>query len=136
LANAALDHNPAPAAIRDLLPPDLLLRALTKQKWLEDLHEAFLLRSDETGLSVCFDCSPEECIAVLNRNGLHGVASLTVDGVTGLQLTVTPDEPHHAIIEGMPHKEDDAATAERLASQLAAIATIVDRTRRKRLGDL
>jgi hypothetical protein len=132
LASGALDHSPAPAAIRELLPPDLLLRALTKKAWLEDLHDAFLLRADETGLSVCFDCTAEECIAILDLNRLHGVASLTVAGVTALQLTVTADEPHHATIEGIPHKEHDAATAERLASQLAAIATIIDRTRRER----
>jgi len=132
LANGALDHNPAPAAIRELLPHDFLLRALTKKKWLEDLHEAFLLRTDEDELSVCFDCSPEECLAILDLNRLHGVASLTVGGVIGLYLTVTPDDPHHAVIQGIPHKEDDAATVERLASQLAAIATIVDRIRRER----
>jgi hypothetical protein len=132
LADGALGHNPDPAAIRELLPDDYLLRALTKKAWLEDLHEAFLLRADETGLSVCFDCAPEECIAVLDLRRLHGVASLTVGGVTGLRLTVTADEPHHALIEGIPHKEEDAATAERLASQLAEIATIVDRARRER----
>jgi hypothetical protein len=130
LANGALDQNSAPAVIRELLPHDFLLRALTKKAWLDDLHDAFLLRADETGLSVCFDCSPEECVAILSLS--HGVASLTVGGVTALHLTVTPDEPHHATIEGMPHKEDDAATAERLASHLAGIATIIDRTRRKR----
>lgn len=130
MASGAIGDNPAP--IRELLPHDNLLRALTRPAWLNDLHDAFLLRADETGLSVCFDCHPSECIAILNLNRVHGVASLAVAGVTALHLTVTPDEPHHAVIEGIPHKEDDPATAEHLASQLAAIATIVDRIRRER----
>lgn len=132
MADGALNQNPSPAAVRELLPLDLLYRALTKKAWLDDLHDAFLLRADETGLSVCFDCSPDECIAILNLNRLHGVASLTVGEVIALKLTVTPDEPHHAVIEGIPHKETDAVMAERVASQLARIATIVDRTRRER----
>ena len=90
-----------------------------------------MLRSDETGLSVCFDCIPADCITVLGLNRMYGVASLSVNGVTALELTVTPDETHHALIEGIPHKEEDADRAEWVASQLAAIAAIIDRTRRE-----
>ena len=60
----------------------------------------------------------------------YGVASLTVGGVTALELTVTPDDLHHALIEGIPHKDEDPLRAEQMASRLAAIAIIVDRTRR------
>ena len=91
-----------------------------------------MLRADEDGLSVCFDCAPEECMAILGLNRLHGVASLVVSGATDLGLTVTPDEPHHAVIGGIPHKDQDPDRAEWLAGQLAARATIVDRTRRER----
>lgn len=91
MANGALSDNPLPAPIRELQPTDLLLRALTKKVWLESLHEAFMLRSDETGLSVCFDCIPADCIAVLGLNRIFGVASLSVNGVTALELTVTPE---------------------------------------------
>jgi hypothetical protein len=63
---------------------------------------------------------------------MYGAASLTVQGINSLDLTVTPDEPNHAIIEGMPHKEEDRVKAEWFASQLAAIATVVDRERRER----
>ena len=131
MADGALDYNPA-VEIRQLLPVDVLLRALTKKKWLKDLHDAFLLRTGETGLSVCFDCLPEECITIIPFKCLHGVASLNVGGVSALHLTVTPDTPHHAVIEGIPNKEVEPVRAELLASQLAAIATIVDRTRRER----
>jgi hypothetical protein len=132
LVNGALGENPEPVPIRELQPHDLLLRALTKKVWLEGLHEAFMLRPDETGLSVCFDCLPAECITILDLNCLSGVANLSVNGVTALDLTVTPDEPHHALIEGIPHKEENADRAEWLASQLAAITAVIDRTRRKR----
>jgi hypothetical protein len=131
LANGTLSDSPEPPPIRELQPPDLLLRALTKKVWLEDLHEAFMLRPDENGLSVCFDCIPADCITLLCLNRTYGVASLHVNGVTALELTVTPDEPHHALIEGIPHKEEDADRAEWLASQLASIAAIIDRTRRE-----
>ena len=130
MANEEVSNNlPAP---RQLVPDDLLLRVLTKSKWLTDLHEAFMLRSDEAELSVFFGCTPTESVAISGLSS-HGVASLVVRGVTDLQLTVTSHEqPHHAMIAGLPHKEEDADRAEWLASRLAEIATIVDRTRVKR----
>ena len=131
MANGDVDNNP-PAQIRELLPNDPLFRALLKAKWLEHLPEAFMLRSDENELSVCFDCAPADCITILNLNRVHGVARLTLNAVAALELTVTPDEPNHALIEGLPHKEDNPDRAEFLASQLAASAVIVDRTRREK----
>jgi hypothetical protein len=90
-----------------------------------------MLRADESGLSVFFDCTPAESVAISGLSS-HGVANLVVSGVTALQLTVTPDKPQHATIDGLPHKEEDADRAEWLASRLAEIAIIVDRTRVKR----
>jgi len=130
LADGEVDTNP-PAAIRQLTPNDLLLRVLAKQRWLADLHEAFMLRSNESGLSVFFDCTPAESVALSGLNRSHGVATLTVGNVTALELTVIPDEPCHATIEGLPHKEHDADRAEWLASRLAEVAVIVDRTKRE-----
>lgn len=129
MAGEEVDLNP-PVAVRQLVPDDLLLRVLVKQKWLSNLHEAFLLRSNETGLSVFFDCSPAESVAISTLSRSYGVARLVVGNVTALQLTVVPDEPRHATIEGLPHKEDDADRAEWFASRLAEAALIVDRTKR------
>jgi hypothetical protein len=105
---------------------------LLKPKWLNDLHEAFMLRQGEEGLSVSFDCTPEECIEISGMNTSHGVASLGVAGILGVGLTVVADEVHHANIFGVPHKDVDAARAEWCASRLAEIATIVDRIKRIR----
>ena len=132
MANGAVGDNPAPAVLREFQPDDTLLRALTKKIWLGDLHDAFMLRPNETGLSVCFDCTPQDCRAVMDFNCVYGVTSLAVSGVTLLELTVRADQPNHALIEGIPNKEIDAVGAEWCASRLAAIATIVDRTRRDR----
>ncbi len=132
MASGALGDDEALAAIRQLVPLDTLFRALVKKAWLENLHEAFMLRADENELSVCFDCAPSDCINILRLNRVHGVARLAVEDITTLELSVRPDEPNHALIEGILHKEENADKAEWLASQLAAAAAIVDRTRRER----
>jgi hypothetical protein len=117
---------------REVNPEELLLRILTKAKWLTDLHEAFMLRSDEDGLSVFFDCNAAKAVEVSGLSS-HGVAGLVTSGVTALSLSVDTDEqPNHATIKGIPHKEADASRAEWFASRLAALASIVDRTRVKR----
>ena len=78
-----------------------------------------------------FDCTPSESVTISALNRSFGVAQLLVGNVTALQLTVIPDEPRHATIEGLPHKEEDADRAEWLASRLAEVALIVDRTKRE-----
>lgn len=120
------------AQIRELVPEDDLLRALRNSKQLNDLHEAFLLRLDEkdSGLSVSFDCTPDECRNQFNTS--YGVVSLTVRSVGDLHLQVVPDEPQHANIKGIPHKEDDPARAEFLAAQLAERAHLVSSGKRTR----
>jgi hypothetical protein len=111
--------------IRNLEPDDILLRALRSRGELDYLPFAFMLRDNErdSGLSVKFDCTHEECRAEFKKS--YGVASLFVRGVTELDLKVIPDEPKHANIIGIPHKEDDPIVAERLASLLAGRATLV-----------
>jgi|SRR5271165_1483175 len=118
-----------PIGIRALVPHDTLLRALRNAQMARELSFAFMLRLGEkdTGLSVNFDQTPAECQAGFNCT--YGVASLTVQGVTGLELQVVPDEPHHANITGIPYKEDDPVRAEFLASQLAKQAVLVSTTK-------
>jgi hypothetical protein len=124
---------PVTPAFRELVYEDSVFRAILKKRHLtaETLREAFMLRSTETGLSVCYDCKPEDCFDLIQMD-MHGVAKLIVGRVRGLGLKVIPNEQHHANIEGVPHKEENEVEAERLASALAEIADIVDRTTRKK----
>jgi hypothetical protein len=119
-----------PRAFRGLQPPDELFRILRKKIWLDDLHEAFVLRPFEAGLSVCYDCPIDRCIEVLPAPGLntmYGVAKITVGQVLDLGLVVVPDTPNHALILGISWEEVDF-----VASRLAELAIIVDRTKRIR----
>ena len=110
----------------ELVPDDDLLRALRNRRELEYLPNAFLLRDNEkdSGLSVSIRSTAAECRALFNRT--FGVAQLTVSQVTELDLSVVPDEPHHANIVGVPHRDDDPDKAEWLASRLADRAKIID----------
>ena len=134
MANGQVEEN-LPEQLPSLLPESDLLRMLRKKAWLDPggLSEAFLLRPGEAGLSVCFGCTVDHCMAISALNKSHGAASLKVQSVTALDgLTVEPDSADHAEIRGLPNKEVEAesAQAEFLASQLARAASIVDRTRR------
>jgi hypothetical protein len=124
---------PLNPVFREFVYEDSLFRAILKKKYLtaENLREAFMRRSNETGLSVCYDCKPEDCFNLIQMD-MHGVAKLVVGQVKDLGLKVIPDEPQHANIEGVPHKEENEVEAERLANALAKIANIVDRTTRKK----
>jgi hypothetical protein len=126
--------NPGPA-IRTLLPEDTLLRLLRSARMAKELPEAFMLRTDEkaSGLSVNFDWTPQECQEKTTLNKTHGVASLRVASVTELNLGVVPDEPNHANITGVPHKEDDPKLAEYLANELAKRSALVSTTVVKRV---
>jgi hypothetical protein len=114
-----------PFSIRELVPADALLRALRNSKQAQDLHEAFLLRADEreSGLSVNFDCTADECRSQFSKT--YGVARLTVQSVRELALEVVPDRRRHANIKGIPHVEDDPLQAEWFASKLAECAKII-----------
>jgi len=131
LADGTLE--PVTPVFRELVYEDSLFRAILKKRHLapENLREAFMRRSNETGLSVCYDCKPENVFDLIQMD-MHGVANLVVGQVKGLGLKVIQDEPQHANIEGVPHKEENEVEAERLANALAAIANIVDRTTRKK----
>ena len=121
------------APLRVFVLEDVLFRVLKKKRWLEagKLSEAFLLETGETGLSVCFDCQACEAPKIARLDS-HGVASLSYGGVTGIDaLTVIADEVDHAEIRGMPHKQDNPAEAERIASELASISTIAESVRRR-----
>lgn len=113
----------------------IVLRALASAGWVENLHEAFLLRASDqsTGLSVSYNCTPSECRSVLKTS--HGVVSLHVGRVRELKLDVVPDQPTHANIKGLPYKEDglqQAALAERLASLLAQQARFIEKGKQVR----
>jgi hypothetical protein len=105
---------------------------LSKKDWLNPLYfsEAFLLRSTDAGLSVCYDSTPDQCMAVSTLTRSYGAAGLKVQSVRDLGLTVVPDSSHHAEIRGLVNKETDRDEAEYMASQLAKAATLVDQTRR------
>jgi len=112
---------------RALLPIDFLLRVLLRRGELNDPRSAFLLRENEkdSGLSVNFDYTTEECRAQPCFSKTYGVRSLTVQSVLELELEVQPDEPHHANITGIPHTDDDPRRAEYLAGQLERVSTLV-----------
>jgi hypothetical protein len=118
-----------PPGVRALIPQDVLLRALRNAQMARELSFAFMLRLGErdTGLSVNFDLTPAQCQAGFKCT--YGVASLTVQDVTNLALNVVPNEPNHANITGIPHKEDDPIRAEFFASQLAKQAVLVSTTK-------
>jgi hypothetical protein len=115
------------AVLGALLPNDLLLRVLLRRSELDDPRSAFFLRANEkdSGLSVNFDYTPDECRAQPCFDKTYGVRSLTVQSVQALALGVQPDEPHHANITGLPHVDDDPDRAEYLAGQLERVSTLV-----------
>ncbi|MFI5098601.1 MAG: hypothetical protein ACHQT6_11570 [Candidatus Acidiferrales bacterium] len=134
MANGEVDNVP-PSELRQLQPTDDLLRVLVKKVWMDrsGLHEAFMLRPNENELSVCYDCQPEQCFDLSPQlTRMYGVASLKVNRVTALNLTVVPDSQNHAAIQGVPHKDVNPTEAEWFASRLAEAATIVDRIKRER----
>jgi hypothetical protein len=112
-------------AVRALVDADILLRALLRRAELDEPLTAFLIRSNErdTGLSVNFDLTPDECRAQFKTS--HGVRSLLVQSVRKLKLEIVPDDVHHANVKGIPHKDDDPDRAEFLAGQLLKISELV-----------
>jgi hypothetical protein len=122
------------AALRSLSDEDTIHRVLLNSKQAADPHEAFMLRPDEKddGLSVNFDCTPNEARTQECFEKTYGVASLLVGGVRQLKLEVVPDQPRHANITGVPYKGDNPAQAEWIASQLADRVTNLSRERWKR----
>jgi hypothetical protein len=115
------------AAVRVLLDHDTLLRALLRRSQIDDPRTAFLIRDDErdTGLSVNFDLTPEQCRAQECFSTTYGVRSLLVRYVRALELEVVPDAPHHANVTRIPHSDDDPKRAEFVAGELLKISVLV-----------
>jgi hypothetical protein len=112
-------------ALRALVDADTLLRALLRRAEVLDPRSAFLIRANErdSGLSVNFDLTVEECRAQFNTT--YGVRSLLVESVRALDLEVVPDSPNHANVIGIPHADDDPERAEFLAGQLLRMSALV-----------
>jgi len=115
-------------ALRVLMDADTVLRALLRKAELTDPWSAFFLRQNEreTGLSVNFDLTPEQCRAQACFEKTYGVRTMIVQLVRELELEVVPDgEPNHANVTGVPHRDDDPGRAEFLAGELLRISTLV-----------
>ena len=110
---------------RVLVDTDTVLRALLRKAETIDPRTAFMIRQNEreTGLSVNFDMTPEECRTQFKVT--FGIRSLLVKSVNELDLKVAPDSARHANITGIPFVDDDPATAEFLAGQLLKVSTLV-----------
>jgi hypothetical protein len=114
-------------SLRLLVGADTVLRTLLRNSELVDPRSAFFIRTSErnTGLSVNFDMTPEECRAQTCFNKTYGVRSLLVQLVRELNLEIVPDAAHHANVIGIPHSDDDPVKAEFLAGQLLKISDLV-----------
>jgi hypothetical protein len=92
---------------------------------------------DEDGLSVNVSARTNLEAWLGGFNSSFGAASLHTGRVRTLGLDVIQSEidlheaPDHAVITGLPFQDDDPDRAEYLASQLARMSRIVDRTVRK-----
>jgi len=115
-----------------LLADELLYRVLRSKAQLLDKRRAFLLRlcEKDTGLSVGYNCTPDQCENELQVS--YGVLSLVARHVTGLNLRVVPDGPTHANIQGFPHEDDDFDRAMFLAGQLSSLAQSLREGKRER----
>lgn len=113
--------------LRELVDADTLLRVILRSGELNDPRTAFFIRENErdTGLSVNFDMSPEDCKAQTCFNTTYGVLSLVVRPVRALNLDIVPDDLHHANITGIPHKDDDPNRAEFIAGQLHRVSQLL-----------
>ena len=76
----------------------------------------------ESGLSVSFNCTANEAETKFDS---YGVRSLVAQHVDALGLPVVPDEPTHANITNIPHKNDNEVEAMRIAEALLGISVVV-----------
>ena len=115
------------AALRVLAEADILLRVLLRSAELTDPLTAFFIRDNErdTGLSVNFDMTPEECKAQTCFYKTYWVRSMLVRSVQELDLEIVPDDVHHANVKGIPHKDEDPNRAEFLAGQLLRVSELL-----------
>lgn len=123
---------------------EIVYRALRRSSWKhpetgEILPVAFELKKDEhgtpeTGLSVIVsDHVPQEHeVELLRLTTCYGVDSLHVGKIRDLGLDVIQDEPTHAEIRGVPHKDDDPLRAHNLSHALVSLSR--KQWRRQRRG--
>ena len=106
--------------------PTIIYRAILRKNWIDKHNNRvtsapFFRRpsKDIDGLSVHIagSCSLEEIYASFNQ--CFGVVSLHVGHIRDIGLDVSQDSISHANIIGLPYKEEDLVTAERLAGLLA-----------------
>jgi|SRR6266576_3178173 len=106
----------------------------TRKGWRQPqlLSEAFVRRPSEEGLSVCVECTVDQCMVISAMSKTYGAADLLAQAALDLGLTIQADSINHAEIRGVPSKEDDSVRAEFLASKLANAARIIDTEYRER----
>lgn len=104
----------------------IVYRAILKKRWMDLTEgkatpEAFFRRPhvDEDGLSVNIAEATNLEEWVRSFNACYGVASLHVGRIRNLGLEVTPDNPAHAVITGVPFRHENEAEAEFIAGELA-----------------
>lgn len=115
------------SVLRVLVDADALLRVLLRRGEITDPRTAFFVRNNErdTGLSVNFDMTPEECRAQPCFEKTYGVRRLIAQSVRALNLGIVPDDTHHANVTGIPHPDDDPVQAEFLAGQLLLVSELL-----------
>lgn len=121
---------------------EIVLRLIKKRGWCDPdtqliKADGFIRdsRRDHDGLSVNI-ASRTDLEEWFGRwNACYGADSLHPGRVRTLSLDVVHlenNEPDHALITGLPFREDDPALAEHLAGELARMSRPVDRTKRRR----
>lgn len=113
----------------------IVFRAMRNKSWVKTSNgrpapTAFLRREAdpasnrpaEEALSINVE-SHKSCHETLRT--CFGVAELEAAACTSLGLKITIDDHPHANLSGMPLRSEDAALAERFASQLAKLAVLV-----------
>ena len=124
----------------------LVYRVLLRNKWVDPDHnsilpDAYIPRAngqDDDGLSVVLaqTRTPEELTkgaeeVASSFNRTYGVVTLHAGWVRNIdeRLDIIPDyldnQPHHALLTGIPHQDQNPAEAERLAGQLAKISRLI-----------
>jgi hypothetical protein len=117
------------------LPCDTIVyRALLRPEWINEdtkkvSDQAYYLRKLEQGIengisvNIAKLCSPEMCARRFNK--CIGVASLHVGKIREIDLDVIVDQGDHALIIGLPFKDNALKQAKRLAHLLAKQSRII-----------
>ncbi len=134
-------------AINRLACQEIILRALLKRGWFDEdtqriKADAFILdrNKDQDGLSVNIlsQTTVDQWLSSFNRSfgadSLHAGSIRDIDKRldVGQSREDALTQPEHAVILGLPFPDDDPELAESLASRLAEISRMLDRTERRR----